>query len=127
MGWARYVSPNSNWGSHQYLGNAILTYGASYCPNMLPIPSCMDVLSSSHIFWRSWHSPWTFLQCSFFPWLGSVFVNDQWLGSLLGFFVLFPHFHGWGISCFQCCTTNGGQSHEFRDRGSHFCSREAIE
>ena len=56
-----------------------------------------------------------FLQCSsFFPWLGSVFVNVPWLGSLVGIFLLFPHLHGWGILCLQCCTANGGQIHKFR-------------
>ena len=49
-----------------------------------------------HVFGAPRHSPWMLLQCSSsFPWLGSGFVDIQWMGSLLGIFVLFLHSHGW--------------------------------
>ena len=55
-----------------------------------------------HVFGAPRHSPWMFLQwSSFFPWLGSGFVNIQWLGSLLGVFVLFLHSHGWEFCVFN--------------------------
>ena len=85
MGWARYGSPNLNLGKHPFWGKWFLTYGASYCPKMLPIPSCifptfLELLSTLiHVFAVS---------CVFSPWLGSCFVNSQWLGSLLGIFVV---------------------------------------
>ena len=51
------------------------------------------------------------LLCSlFFPELGSVFVNVQWLGSPLGVFVLFPPLHGWGISCSELYSQRGNRA-----------------
>ena len=60
MEWGRYGSPNSNGRSHLFLGNMILTYGASYCPKMFPIPSCMEVVVFPQVFGSSWHSAFTF-------------------------------------------------------------------
>ena len=37
------TAQNSNCRSHQFLENAIFTYGASYFPKMFPIPSCIHV------------------------------------------------------------------------------------
>ena len=103
MGWEMYGGQHSNWLEHPFLEKCVLTYEPSKCPFLLPIPSCI------HIFGAPGHSPWMFLQCSsFFPWLGSVFVNVQWLGSLLGIFVLFPHLHGWEISCFSAFHSQWG-------------------
>ena len=62
-----------------------------------------------------------FLQCSsFFPWLGSGFVNVQWLGSLLGVFMLFPHSHGWEFHFFSVAQAMGYRSINLGTEGAVF-------
>ena len=57
------------------------------------------------------NSPFMFLQCSsFFPWLGSGFVNVQWLGSLLCIFMVFPNSHGWKFHVFSVAQPMGDKS-----------------
>ena len=120
MGWARYGSPNLNWGKHPFLGKTILTYGAIYCPKMLPIPSCMEVVVFPHVFGAPGilHSSFSFsspffsdhtsslrqlelpvcihpqfwLFTSSFPWMGGHFCNAQGLGCLPHVFMPFSSF-----------------------------------
>ena len=117
IGWVRYVSPNSNGRSHQFLENPILTYGASYFPKMLPIPSCMEVVVFPHVFGAlgilhsrfSFSSPFSLIHVSSlrqlelpvcihpqfwlftesFPWMGGRFCNARGLGCLPHVFLIF--------------------------------------
>ena len=80
MGWARYGSPNLNLRKHPFLGKRFLTYGASYCPKMLPIPLGIHVFGIPHDFGSPGiHHSHFLLWYSFFPGLGSGFSNSQWL------------------------------------------------
>ena len=69
---------NLNWRSHKFLGNMILTYGGSYCPKLLPIPSCIHIFCLPHAFGAPGHSHSRFLQ---FP----VFFPHGWEVVLLTF------------------------------------------
>ena len=90
------------------LEKCVLTSLASKNPKMYAHSSMHPHFSLPRVFGTLLHSPFTVLQCSsFFPWLGSGFVNVQWLGSLLGIFMIVSTFPQLGISCFQCCKDNG--------------------
>ena len=91
--WEEY-GKNSNWEEHPFWKNVFWLPWQVKTQKRMPILPCilvflflafleLLVILHSH-FW----------QCSsFFPWLGSGFVNIQWLGSVLGVFVLFLHSH----------------------------------
>ena len=80
----------------------VLTSLASKNQKMYAHSTMHPRFSLPHVFGALVHSPFMVLQCSsFFPWLGSGFVNVQWLGSLLGMFMLFLHSHGWEFCVFS--------------------------
>ena len=114
MGMGRVWQPNSYWRSHQILENMFMTYGPTH---FLMHPR----FYLPFIFGAAGNSPWTFLQCSsLFTWLGSGFVDIQWLGSLLGVFVLFLHSHGREFCVFYVAQPMGGKYTNLGDEGVDF-------
>ena len=80
----------------------------------LPVCENIHILGLPHDFGAPGiHHSRSLLCSSFFPELGSVFLNVQWLGSLLGIFVLFLPLHGWGILGSELHNQWTKQSHEF--------------
>ena len=68
MGHARYDNPNSNWRSHQFLGNAFWLLGQVKTKRYLPIPSCIHGFGD----FRKSHSHLK-VSCVFFPMAGKLF------------------------------------------------------
>ena len=125
---------NSNLGKHPFLGKLFVTYGASYFPKMLPIPSCMEVVVFPHVFGAhgirhsrfSFSSPFSLIHVSSlrklelpmcihpqfwlftssFPWMGGRFCNAQGLGCLPHVSSCFPHFPQAG-NLFLVISTSG--------------------
>ena len=103
-----------------------LTPGASKNPKTYAHSTMDPRFSLPHVFGAPGHSPFTFQQCSsFFPWLGSGFVNVQWLGSLLGIFMLFPHSHGWEFHVLSIAQPMGDRSTNLRTEGVVFAHVKA--
>ena len=103
------------------LEKRVLTSWASKNPKTYAHSTKNPCFSLPHIFGAPRHSPFTFSQCSsFFPWLGSGFYNVQWLRSLLGSFMLFPHSHGWEFHVFSVAHPMGDKSMNLGTEGVVF-------
>ena len=90
-----------------------MTYGASYCPKMLPIPTCIHIFCLHHVFGAPGHSHSRFYNfLCFSPWLGSCFANSEWLGSLLGIFLV-VFLITWLGKMFLGCTTSVRRDPQF--------------
>ena len=101
--WAKF-----KLGRAPILKKRVLNSWVSKSPKMYAHSTMHPRFSLPHIFGAPMHSPFTFLQCSsFFPWLGSGFVNLQWSGSLLGIFMLLPHSHAWEFRAFNVAQPTG--------------------
>ena len=129
MGWARYASPKFELEKPLVVRKHVLTPWEIKNPKTQAILPCFHVFEviltiflhvsslghselpmceTIHIFRLPQdfgapgiHHSRPLLCYSFFPGMGSVFVNAQRLGSLLGVSVLFPPLHGWGNLLFS--------------------------
>ena len=104
MGWARYDSPNSNWRSHQFLGNAFWPLGQVKTQKCMPFyhalmfldvfttifPSC-ELFQASKTSCVCPHSMFLFLGF-IFPWMGGCFCNAKDWVLFLTFLELLVHF-----------------------------------
>ena len=118
--WEEY-GKNSNWAEHPFWKNVF------WIPQQVKTQKCMPILPCIHVFLFLTFLELLcildslFVQCSsFFPWLGSGFVNVQWLGSLLGVFMLFPHSHGWEFLVFNVAQPMGDISTNLGAEGAVF-------
>ena len=92
-----------------------------------PFPHAFTFLSSPRFWSCCAFSMDVFVVFSIFPMDGKWFCWHSMAGIFAGCFCVVSTFLRLGISCFQCCTVNGGDIHKFREWGSHFFPCEAIE